>query len=80
MATNDNALKIIKDFHVLCGHKGEKNTHQQTCENYNNISRKLVSKYIKQCEHCIVKLRKKEKNGVVVRPILAKDFNEREKV
>lgn len=77
LATKENVLNIIKDIHVSCGHKGEKKTHQKVSENYSNISRKIVTEFIKQCERCVEKVRRKEKSGVVVRPILAKDFNER---
>lgn len=57
---------------------GERKTHLKICENYSNISRKIVSHYIKQCERCIEKMRKKEVSaGVVVKPILSTTFNQR---
>lgn len=75
IATKENVLNIIRDYHVTNNHVGEKKTYLKICENYGNVSRKLVGEFIKQCERCVEKLRKKEKTGIVVRPILAKDFN-----
>lgn len=37
----------------------------------------IVSEYIRQCERCVEKLRLKEKKGIVVRPIIASDYNHR---
>lgn len=80
MATKDTAYSIIKDVHVSCGHKGDRSTHQKIRENYANISRNLVESYVRQCERCTEKLKKKENKGIVVRPITAKDFNDRSQV
>lgn len=80
MATTENVFMIIKNVHESCGHKGDRKTHQKICESHANIPRKLVSQYIRQCERCIEKLRKKEKRGLVIRPIIAKDFNDRGQV
>ena len=55
MATKKNVLSIIKDIHVSIGHKGEKKTYKKICENYANITRKIVSEFIKQCERCAEK-------------------------
>lgn len=80
VATKNTALSIIKDVHVACLHKGGRATHQKIRENYANISRKIVEAYVRQCERCTEKLKKKENKGIVIRPITAKDFNERAQV
>lgn len=77
-ATKENVEGIIKDIHTAINHRGLKKTYAKICENYANVNRNLVAEYIKQCETCVEKLRKKEvSKGVVVKPIISKDFNDR---
>ena len=48
---------------------------------YCNIPRNLVHEYIQHCERCLEKRKKSETaSGVVVKPISAKDLNERGQV
>lgn len=80
LATKETVFKTVKDVHTACGHKGDRKTHQKICEEYANITRKIVESFIRQCERCTEKLKKKEKKGLVVRPITVKDFNARGQV
>lgn len=80
VATKITALSIIRDVHVAGLHKGVRTTHEKIRENYSNISRKIVEAYIRQCERCTEKLKKKENKGIVIRPITANDFNDRVQV
>lgn len=80
IATKENAFSVVHDMHNSCGQKGDRGTHKKIRENYANISRAIVEAYIRQCERCTEKLKKKENKGIVIRPILAKDFNERAQV
>lgn len=78
MATKESVVTAIKDTHASIGHLGEKKTYKKLCENYGNIPRKVVVEYIRQCERCAEKMRRREVSaGVVVRPISVKNFNER---
>lgn len=78
IATRESVVTMIKDNHVSIGHKGEWKTHKKILENYSNVSRALVSEFIKNCERCVEKMRKKEITaGIVVKPILADFINER---
>lgn len=78
--TKDSVLGIIKEVHTALTHKGERKTHKKIAESYANIPRKLVSEFIKQCERCVEKSHKKISSGIVVKPITAKDFNDRGQV
>ena len=50
-------------------------------ETYGNISRKLVTEYIRTCERCVEKYRKEEISaGLVIKPILSKNFNDRAQI
>ena len=81
LACKDTVANIIKDIHESIGHKGERKTYQKVAENYANISRVLVTEYIKNCLRCVEKMKKKEITaGIVVKPILATYFNERGQV
>lgn len=80
MVNKESVFITIKNIHESCGHKGERKTHQKILETYANIPRKIVGDFIHQCERCVEKLRKKSSKGVVVKPILADDFNERGQV
>lgn len=81
MATKESVSDLIRDLHECGGHKGEKKTHKLITANYANVSRKLVTEYIKHCQRCVENMKKVEVTaGVVVRPILATYFNERGQV
>lgn len=77
VATRETALAIIEDIHISCGHKGFRKTYDKVKENYCNITRAIVSEFIRQCERCAEKLKKKEKTGLVVKPIVSSDYNHR---
>ena len=65
-------------LHRETGHVGEHNTLMKIKDTYDNITRNLVGMFVKQCEHCCEKRKRKETaSGVVVKPILVKDFNDR---
>lgn len=81
IVTKETVMDLIRNIHECGGHKGEKKTYKQIAENYANISRAVVSEYIKNCERCSEKMKKKEVcSGTVIKPILATYFNERGQV
>ncbi|KAL1488341.1 hypothetical protein ABEB36_014818 [Hypothenemus hampei] len=77
MATRNNEFTIIEDIHRACGHKGEKKTHKKVSEHYANIPISSVKKVIAQCERCAEKIKKSSTVGLVVRPLISKDLNQR---
>lgn len=81
LATKETVISIIRDIHTAHGHKGERKTHKKICVNYSNISRNIVAKFIRQCERCVEKARRKETgSGVVVKPIKVTNLNDRAQI
>ena len=59
----------------------EKKTHKKIQDKFANIPRYLVQEYIKRCERCAEKRRRRETaSGVVIHPLTVKDLNERGQV
>ena len=61
MITKSRALHAIQLLHRETGHGEEVKTYNRVREQYDNISRNLVSEFIKQCESNICKKRNKIK-------------------
>ena len=81
MCSKTKALNIISFAHQQTVHAGEKKTWLKISEQYDNITRDVVSEYIRLCDHCNEKCRKTETaKGVVVKPITVKDLNERAQI
>ena len=61
MATKDKVLSILQDAHKLVGgHIREKETYLKISEFYDNVSRSIISEFIKQREWCVEKSLKKK--------------------
>ena len=81
MITKNEALNVIRVMHQESGHSGERKTHKKIQAMYDNITRDVIREYINRCERCCEKRRKSETaSGVIVKPILVKDLNERGQV
>ena len=81
MVTKDSVKEIIQEAHYNTGHGGVKKTYMKISELYGNIPRSIVSQYILQCERCVEKCRRKETAaGIVIKPLMASDLNERGQV
>lgn len=80
MTTKNHAGNIIRDLHVACGHKGEKKTYKKVAEHYANIPMFMIKRYIQQCERCTEKTKKITQAGIVVRPLITQDLNQRAQV
>ena len=50
MINKSRALNVIQLLHIETGHSGENKTFKKMKDTYDNITRNLVSKFIKQCE------------------------------
>ena len=81
MVTKETVVELIRHAHTETLHGGEKKTHKKLLEKYANISRSLISSYISRCARCVEKRSRKETaSGVVVKPLSARDLNERGQV
>lgn len=80
MTTKTNAWNVIRDLHAACGHKGEKKTYKKVAEHYANITMQMIKQIIEQCERCAEKSKKTNTTGIVVRPIVSRDLNERAQI
>lgn len=80
MTTKHHAINVIRDLHVACGHKGEKKTYKKVAEHYANIPMFMIKRHIQQCERCTEKTKKSRQVGIVVRPLVTRDLNQRAQV
>ena len=81
MSTKSRALNVMQLLHRETGHAGEHKTLKKIKVIYDNITRNLVGMFVMQCEQCCEKRKRKETaSGVVVKPTLVKEFNERGQV
>ena len=75
----NDMFDIIKRAHIQTGHGGrDKMTRSLT--NYENITRESIELYKSLCDECQKKRKRPTTKGVVVRPILSKDFLSRDQV
>lgn len=76
-AHNDELFEIIFNAHVNCtGHGGINRTNDSIKRRYANIPREVVKLFISLCETCQKKA-SVPKKGLVVKPIMSKEFNSR---
>ena len=71
---------MILQAHVNTGHGGEIKTFKKLQERYCNISRKICKVFISFCKNCHESKSKHIRKGVVVKPILSKEYNSRGQV
>ena len=78
-ASIEETYDILKKTHTALNHAGRDKMLKETKKKYANITESSVKLFKTLCEEC--QLRKRNPNkGVVVRPILSKDFNSRDQV
>ena len=70
---------VLEKAHKETGHGGRDRMIKHLQSGYANISRDCIELYLSLCENCNMKKRHVSK-GVVVKPILSKDFNSRGQV
>ena len=71
---------IIQKAHIATGHGGRDKMLKELSKRYANITREVVGLYKEFCEECQLKKRKIASKGLVVRPLISKDFNSRGQV
>jgi hypothetical protein len=73
----DDLYDIIKRAHISCGHGGRDKMEKILGTKYANITRDIILLYNSMCVECMKKRKRTAVKGVVVRPILTKDYGSR---
>ncbi|KAG1682661.1 KRAB-A domain-containing protein 2 [Nymphon striatum] len=76
----EETYDIINRAHVATGHGGRDRMLKEITRKYCNITRDSVELFKSLCIHCQRKRKRPTTKGVVVRPILSKDFTSRGQV
>ena len=79
-ATIEDTYDIIKRAHIATGHGGRDRMQKELQKKYANITTKALELYKSLCEECQKKRKRPMTKGVVVRPILTKEFSLRGQV
>jgi hypothetical protein len=76
-ATIEDTYDIISKAHVATGHGGRDRMLKHLAKKYANITTEAVELFKSYCLVCQEKRKRPKTTGVVVRPILSKEFNSR---
>ena len=77
--TIDETYDVIKNSHIALNHAGRDKMVKELNKKYVNISGNAIKLFKSLCEECQLRQRNPNK-GVIVKPILSKDFNSRGQV
>ena len=78
--TIEDTFDIIKRAHLSTGHGGRDRMIKELQKKYANITIKSIELFKYLCEECQKKRKRPMTKGVVVRPILSKEFSSRVQV
>ena len=70
-------LNVIQKIHIATGHGGRDKTIKEANNKYANVSIEAFELFKALCEECQLKKRKLASKGLVVKPIVSKEFNSR---
>ncbi|XP_053407944.1 KRAB-A domain-containing protein 2-like [Mercenaria mercenaria] len=76
----EDMYSIIQKAHIITGHGGRDKMLKELAKKYANITRDVIGLFKELCEECQLKKRKLASKGLVIKPILSKDFNSRGQV
>ncbi|XP_041357602.1 KRAB-A domain-containing protein 2-like [Gigantopelta aegis] len=79
-ATIDKTFDIIKCAHIASGHGGQDKMIKEINKNYANITQDAIILFKSMCIECQRKRKQTATKGIVVKPILSKDFSSRAQV
>ena len=71
---------VIKRAHIATGHGGRDKMIKETNKKYANITQEALNIFKSSCIQCQKKRKRTTTKGVVVKPILSKDFSSRAQV
>ena len=70
-------LRLYKDNHIATGHGGRDKMIKEAKKKYANVSKEALELFKELREECQLKKRKLASKGLVVKPIVSKEFNSR---
>ena len=76
----EEVYSIVMRAHINTGHGGRDKMMKELNKKYANITRDVINLYKEMCEECQLKKRKVASKGLVIKPLLSKDFNSRGQV
>lgn len=76
----DDVYDILKRVHTSTGHGGRDKMLKAITVKYANITREAIELYKSLCVECLKKRKRSAVKGVVVRPILSRDYGSRGQV
>jgi hypothetical protein len=68
---------VAKKIHFTVGHGGRDKMIKEANKKYVNVSIEALDLFKEQCEECQLKKRRTASKGIVVKPIISKEFNSR---
>ncbi|XP_041357862.1 KRAB-A domain-containing protein 2-like [Gigantopelta aegis] len=79
-ATIEETFDIIKRAHIATGHGGQDKMIKEINKKYANITQDAITLFKSMCIECQRKRKRTTTKGIVVKPILSKDFSSRAQV
>ncbi|XP_076038319.1 KRAB-A domain-containing protein 2-like [Oratosquilla oratoria] len=76
----EETFDVVKSAHISTGHGGRDRMLKELQKKYANIPTKAVELFKSLCQECQKKRKRPMTKGVVVRPILTKEFSSRGQV
>ncbi|XP_070183286.1 KRAB-A domain-containing protein 2-like [Littorina saxatilis] len=76
----EGTFDVVKSAHISTGHGGRDRMLKELQKKYANIPTKAVELFKSLCQECQKKRKRPMTKGVVVRPILTKEFSSRGQV
>jgi len=76
----EETYDVIKRAHIATGHGGRDKMLKETNKKYANITVEALNIFKSSCEQCQKKRKRVTTKGVVVKPILTKDFRSRAQI
>ena len=76
----EETFDVIKRAHIATGHGGRDKMIKETNKKYANITQEALNIFKSSCIQCQKKRKRTTTKGVVVKPILSKDFSSRAQV
>jgi hypothetical protein len=70
-------LNVVQKIHIATGHGGRDKMIKEANKKYANVSKEALELFKELCEECQLKKRKLASKGLVVKPIVSKEFNSR---
>ncbi|KAK6181870.1 hypothetical protein SNE40_009648 [Patella caerulea] len=76
----EDTYDVVKRAHTATGHGGRDRMAKEVNKKYANITREALEIFKSYCQECQKKRKRPKTKGVVVRPILTKEFASRAQV